>query len=420
MIKINSVLLLILLLFSFEKMNAQIEGCTDPNANNYNPAASINNGSCTYDPTYFLPPVKFILSSEVNENSGLVFFNGGIWTINDSGGDPVLYKIDTISGAIVQRITIANAQNIDWEDITQDEDYVYVGDFGNNPGNRDDLRIYKLLKSGIPQNGDASLTAEIIDFYYEDQTSFRISNRSHNFDCESVISYGDKLYLFSKNWGDQKCKLYELPKQAGNYEAVKINEFNTKGLITGASINLLNNQIILVGYENKIWMPFIWILWDFQSGDIFSGNKRRIDFPQIITSQTEGVEFVNDQRVFISAENTSTFSQRVYEVNTALWTSNFINKIIELDYSDKYSLKIVPNPVKGKRFVIEIKIPENESFNLEIYDQQGRKVDSIKSKFVKSREFIKVKMRRKGLKKGLYLVKLKTSKYAVVEKLIIN
>ena len=43
---------------------------------------------------------KFVLPSEVEETSGLIFLNGKIITHNDSGDDPNLYEIDTISGTI--------------------------------------------------------------------------------------------------------------------------------------------------------------------------------------------------------------------------------------------------------------------------------------------------------------------------------
>ncbi|MBL6943693.1 MAG: T9SS C-terminal target domain-containing protein, partial [Bacteroidales bacterium] len=126
---------------------SQISGCTDPNANNYNPAANINDGSCIYNLTIYNPPLRFLLPPEIQESSGLAYFNEKLWTINDSGGLPVIYAFDTIVGQIVQRIIVDNAINIDWESLATDDDYIYIGDFGNNLGNRDDLAIYIVSKS---------------------------------------------------------------------------------------------------------------------------------------------------------------------------------------------------------------------------------------------------------------------------------
>src|SRR5438067_2416812 len=37
---------------------SQVAGCKDPTANNYNPAATTNDGSCTYNALSYTPPVK--------------------------------------------------------------------------------------------------------------------------------------------------------------------------------------------------------------------------------------------------------------------------------------------------------------------------------------------------------------------------
>lgn len=139
-------------------LSAQISGCTDPQATNYNPDATQNDGSCVYPPTSVpLSVVVNALPQAVNETSGLIYWNGGLWTHNDSGNPPELYKLDTLSGQILQTIIISGVQNIDWEDIAQDETHIYIGDFGNNAGNRTDLKVLKISKTDIPASGNASV-----------------------------------------------------------------------------------------------------------------------------------------------------------------------------------------------------------------------------------------------------------------------
>ena len=41
---------------------------------------------------------------------------------------------------------MSNIKNTDWEEISQDKDFIYIGDIGNNSGNRDDLKIYRAGK----------------------------------------------------------------------------------------------------------------------------------------------------------------------------------------------------------------------------------------------------------------------------------
>jgi hypothetical protein len=76
-----------------------------------------------------------ITSSEtpaLDENSGLIFYNGNIITHNDSGDQANLYEISASTGAIIRTVAITNATNMDWEDIAQDASYIYIGDIGNN------------------------------------------------------------------------------------------------------------------------------------------------------------------------------------------------------------------------------------------------------------------------------------------------
>lgn len=81
MYKLRISLFLVLLIIVTDTY-AQISGCTDPEANNYNSSATINDGSCTYNVTIYNPPVKFLLSDEIEESSGLAYLNGKLWTIN--------------------------------------------------------------------------------------------------------------------------------------------------------------------------------------------------------------------------------------------------------------------------------------------------------------------------------------------------
>ena len=99
---------------------------------------------------------KFDLPEETKETSGLLFFDSKIITHNDSGNNANLFEIDSLSGNLLRTISISNATNIDWEDITEDENHIYIADIGNNNGNRIDLKIYKILKSDFKKSTSVS------------------------------------------------------------------------------------------------------------------------------------------------------------------------------------------------------------------------------------------------------------------------
>ena len=206
----KKMLLLFIVLCAYHSMFAQVPGCPDPAANNYNASATINDGSCTYNNISITPVLNSDLSSTVNETSGLLWWNNQVWTHNDSGGETDLYTIDSTNGNIIKTIAFTKGNNVDWEDIAQDDKFFYVGDFGNNKnGNRTNLRIYRVKKSDLKTL--TTVKPSIIKFSYSDQTDFTPKgNNNTNFDCEALIAYGDSLFLFSKDSVDNKTRLYQL------------------------------------------------------------------------------------------------------------------------------------------------------------------------------------------------------------------
>ncbi|CAN5571285.1 hypothetical protein BH10BAC2_BH10BAC2_28060 [soil metagenome] len=296
--------LLLLLAFSLNitlSVIAQVKGCPDPAANNYNSTATENDGSCTYNNITLTPTLKFNLNTALSESSGLLNWKNLVWTHNDSGNGPLIYGMNATSGANQRTVTLSNATNIDWEDIAQDNSFIYIGDFGNNAnGNRTDLKIYRAAKSAITA-GD-TVTASVINFSYNDQTDFSAKGANNtNFDCEALIAYGDSLFLFIKDWVDNKTRLYKLPKKPGTYSATKIGELNVTGLITGAEVLLTEKVIVLSGY-NTLLSPFIYLLYDFTGNNFFDANKRKVALNATFT-QMEGICSKSSTNFLVSNES---------------------------------------------------------------------------------------------------------------------
>ena len=194
------------------------------------------------------------------------------------------------------------------QDETQDEKYIYVGDFGNNMGNRRNLLIYIVDIADVLSQQEVE--AQEIHFAYPDQNSF-YNGYNHNHDAESMIAYGDSLYLFSKNWQNMRSKLYALPKEAGTYQAHLISEFDSRGTLTAAALSDDHHSLYLLGYNpGDGFHPFIWIIRDWQQNDFYSGDKVRYNFP--VNLQTEAIIMANDSTLYISAENEDGESPSLY------------------------------------------------------------------------------------------------------------
>lgn len=404
---------------SIGSLTAQITGCTDSNANNFNPLATINDGSCTYNMTIYNPPIKYLLPNEIEETSGLAFHNDKLWTINDSGGLPILYGFDSITGEVTQRVTISNVQNTDWEALADDNEYIYIGDFGNNSGTRDDLKIFIVEKSEIPIAGDANISATTINFTYSDYSKESAGIKNHNFDCEAFLARGEWLYLFSKNRGDQKSKLYRLPNSPGNYTAELLYTFNTSGLITGADINTIENEVTLIGYVNQSWVPFAWLLFDYEGDNFFSGNKRRIDMPNIVATQTEAIVYTNGRHEIITSEGHPLFSQSAFDFNSGKWTNNSPSALDEVN-KDKFDFILSPNPVKKNKLTIEIvSLPVGE-YQLAVYNSNGKLMKSNKYSMSRKSGNTKIKIKVSKYKPGYYFVRLSSGNQIVEKKFIRN
>jgi hypothetical protein len=332
-------------LFAFfsSTVKAQVAGCPDPAADNYDPSATVNNGSCTYNSATITPKLKYNLNTLLNESSGLIWWNKQIWSHNDSGNDPAIYAMNATTSDIQRTVTISNATNIDWEDITQDKKFIYIGDFGNNAnGNRTDLKIYKIAKADVLASN--IVTASVINFSYNDQTDFTPKgNNNTNFDCEAMIALGDSLYLFSKDWVDNKTRLYKLPNKPGTFSAIKLGELNVQGLITGADILPNERVIVLSSYSNSL-SPFIYLLYDFGGNHFFDANKRKVLLNQTFT-QTEGICAKTATTFFISNERFSklgiTTPAKLQQLNLSSFLNPYYSKpsIAQVSVSVKTNIK---------------------------------------------------------------------------------
>lgn len=257
------------------------------------------------------------LPNAINESSGIIYFEEQLWTQNDSGDDPKLYKISNQNDNLLQTVKLLNIKNIDWEGLAQDSSHLYIGDFGNNGGRRQDLVIYKILKADLAQESIANI--EKIAFAYADQTRFDYEAYEHNFDCEAMISVGDSLYLFSKNFKDEKTRLYSLPKFPGEYVIPPKAEFNVKGSITDAAINKQSDILSITGYNfnHGTFSPFIWVFWDYENQDFFMGKNQRVNLP--VQLQIEGITHFKENLFFVSSEAESGGKGKLFQFDAGQW-----------------------------------------------------------------------------------------------------
>lgn len=261
-------------------------------------------------------------SAELDESSGLTWAGGSLYSLSDDKL-PYLYRVDTSTAETTQLIVVRGISFSDKEALTSDEDYLYIGDFGNNKGHRRDLKIVRLKLSEIPANGPIEVEAEIIAFHYPEQKVFDGKKKENAFDCEAMVAMGDSLYLFTKQRNDHQTTLYALPKAPGEYPAKRHGSFDVQGRITSASLSPTGKHLLLLGYGKKHQQPFIWHFSGFVGSDFFgSGNaslakaKRYALWESPLDWQLEAITFVSPNRIFLSCEKTD-------EVEAGLYVRSF-------------------------------------------------------------------------------------------------
>ena len=235
---------------------------------------------------------KVKLSKIISETSGLEYHNDLLVTHNDSGNDPSLYYLD-YSGKIIHTRKFDGINNNDWEDLTADENFIYIADMGNNFDTRENLMVIKVSKDIYDKN------YEIIQFYYPEQTDFKFKLKSQ-FDAEDIITIDEFHLNFTKNREKKITDIYKIPKKAGSYAAKKIGSLNTNSIITGGDYLKDLNLLVLtstVEFDN-------YFLLKIDNFDLKSENNqiKMYEIP-IGKTQVEAVKIIDSHNFWLSSEN---------------------------------------------------------------------------------------------------------------------
>ena len=234
------------------------------------------------------------LPKEINETSGLEIINNNFITHNDSGGDPVVYEFNQ-NGVIINRYNINgdsgyNLENVDWEDLGADGEYLYIADTGNNFGTRKDLKLIKV----DPSNNFQAVNE--INISYKDQESF-LPKLRHKFDAEGLTIIDDQIALFSKDRDSLNTDIYFIPTNGGPLSS--INTFNVKALITGADYDNNLGLLALISYDSD-GKQYIILFPNFKPKGKNSFKKFRIPIDK---SQMESIKIINKNEFWITSED---------------------------------------------------------------------------------------------------------------------
>lgn len=240
---------------------------------------------------------------EITESSGLELADepNTFYTHSDHGnGAAVLYKIDQ-SGKLLKTITVGGATLVDWEDLARDDSgNLYIGDVGNNSGNRSELKIYKV-------NATNPGSSQTISFSYDTRDAVQSKGKkgkgktksAKNFNSEAIFWHNGSLFLVTKaSGGGGDAHLFQVSDSPGSHTAKHIGQKALGDKITSADISPSGDKLVLMSL-GKLHV------FNLSGTDYFKGNPQTINLGNV--GQTEGMVFTDNNTIVFSNEGGQLF-----------------------------------------------------------------------------------------------------------------
>ena len=255
---------------------------------------------------------SIVLPKVINETSGLEIQNEVFITHNDSGGEPILYFFN-LNGEITNSIKLGEKSfweiyNNDWEDITADEDYIFIADTGNNFGNRGNLKIIKVKTNDFSIDG-------IIDVTYKDQKTFTkfIPKLKHKYDAEALFLIEDKIAVLSKDRSNLFTDLYLIDKKSNSRQVLESKiTYDVNSLITGGDYDEELCLLALVSYNSKR-SQYLILFEDFNLENLAEKKFRKFKIP-IEKAQIEAIKIIDNNTFWITSEDEGIGSPYMYKI----------------------------------------------------------------------------------------------------------
>jgi hypothetical protein len=201
--------------------------------------------------------------SAVKESSGIVASRttpGTYWTHNDSGDGPYIYAFD--GGGQRRGVwRVTNAQARDWEDIAagpgpqSGQTYLYIGDIGNNGGNRSEVIVYRVPEPQVT-SADATSTKSQPRLT-EPAEAIRLRYPRYKPDAETLLVHPETgtIYIVTKEpFGNPEVYQAVPPfnMETTATTLVRIGELDVPSLfgslITGGDISPDGHRVALCDY----------------------------------------------------------------------------------------------------------------------------------------------------------------------------
>ena len=237
-------------------------------------ASCSGEGTCVADSAAACPAVRSgervgtVSSGSLVEISGIAVSRANapsiLWAHNDSGDSARIFAM-TIGGRRLGTYILAGASARDYEDIAIDDDYLYVGDIGDNAEARSSVTIYRVAEPAVsPTQSAIQVTLDGVD-----AMELVYPDRSHNAETLLVDPVRGDLYIVTKE-GSGNSRVFVAPAPFAPGQRRELTEvarlpFGSAQLpgnryATGGDVSANGDAIVLRTYDRAY-------LWTRRSGE---------------------------------------------------------------------------------------------------------------------------------------------------------
>ncbi|MGB0266385.1 MAG: hypothetical protein ACPF9T_00885 [Pseudomonadales bacterium] len=262
--------------------------------------------------------------ARMEELSGLAVsrtYPGIVWGHGDSGQPPVLWALDLERGDLAfppylakkfddgaswPGLTLEGASNIDWEDLTTLNGWLYLGEFGNNGNARRDLGLWALPEPN-PRATERQRPAFFLPFHYPEQQRFPAE--AWVFDAEALFADPERnaLYLITKHRkaGDVRrfipgAKLYRIPLDGAGRASTAltlVDQHEEMTAVTAAELSPSGAWLAVLTYRT------LWLFPRPPAGEQWlSGPAYSRPLPFLETRQAEALSWRDDTTLLLGNE----------------------------------------------------------------------------------------------------------------------
>jgi hypothetical protein len=281
---------------------------------------------------FSIEPVAQVQSKPINEMSGIVKSrrrDNLYWVHNDSGDFARIFAIDGNGRSVLPTYSkfthygdaaeqgkkqwpgfdVLYAENIDWEDIAIDDNYLYIADMGNNGNARRNLAIY-LVSEIDPTASTRSAVIKKLPVVYPDQNQY--PPEKLHYDSEALFVANGTPYVITKhrsggffrNRWEPGAKLYRLDTRYDDRENELLLVDSHPDLVaaTGADLSPDGRTLAVIAIGG------LYLFRDPEGDNWFStGTQKHVPLDFRKFKQAEAITWDSNERLVITNEQGDLF-----------------------------------------------------------------------------------------------------------------